>query len=122
MEEQQQFGLTCMECTVLNKVRSGEVKLQVGTDVWKWISTTLSGALITLIICWFVWPAKAVTRPDMEEFMKSYSPYALDRQMVVGSLADLKVGQEKLVSEIKVLRENQAQLEILMRSHIQKDE
>jgi hypothetical protein len=107
----------CNHCPLLIQVREGAVKLQVGSDVWKWIATTLGGALLAGFVFWMSWPSQAVTRIDMESFIRNYSPYAVDRNLVTQTLSRLETGQESQRIEMQALNARMQRLESLLQSH-----
>lgn len=83
-------------CVLLGQVEAKLLRIEPITEVWKWIATTLGGVLIGLTVFWFSGASQAVTREGMESFIRSYSPYAVDRQMVTSTLQELKDGQKDL--------------------------
>ena len=91
--EAEEVPVICQQCILLSEVRLGKIKLQVGTEVWKWIATTVSGALLTALAFWFTLPANSVSRKDMEQYVQTSSPYVLDRQVLLNALKDFKETQ-----------------------------
>lgn len=110
----------CDHCPLLIQVREGRVKLETTSEIWKWIATTSFGVICGLVIFWFSGSAQAVTRTDMENFIRSYSPYAIDRNMVTQSLQDLKDGQRQINQQLAVVKERQDKVIAVMEDHVGK--
>jgi hypothetical protein len=119
-EHLQPRTIACDHCPLLIQVREGRVKLETTSEIWKWVATTSFGIIIGLVVFWFSNAGQAVTRSDMESFIKNYSPYAVDRTMVTQGLMELKQGVKELSDEQKRQASSLQRLETTMQAHIQK--
>jgi hypothetical protein len=106
----------CGNCPLPILIEKGHARLEVGNDLWKWIAVSSVSVLVTLIGAIVVFYTsnlkeietrlnQTVTPKNMEEFIKNYSPYAIDRGSVTQSLSELKAGQTQMSLEIKELKE-----------------
>ena len=84
----------CDQCPLLIQVRAGHVRLVSGSDVWKWVATTLSGTVLGMLIFLFSFGTASSTQ----------------NAVILAGIDSLKAGQIELKARVAALEDRQSRV------------